>query len=149
VILAFMYGQSRIFFAMARDGLLPERLGRVNARSGSPVIMTVFTAIVVSMIAGLFPLADIAAVANAGTLCAFVGVAACLLILRARQPQAPRPFRAPLGWIIGVVAVVGCLYLFTNLQARTQRYFFTWNAVGILVYFAYGVRNSRLARGQD
>ncbi|HEY4212992.1 MAG TPA: amino acid permease [Steroidobacteraceae bacterium] len=146
VILAFMYGQSRIFFAMARDGLLPERLGRVNAKTGSPVIMTVFTAIVVSVIAGLFPLADIAAVANAGTLCAFVGVAACLLVLRARQPQAARPFRAPLGWIIGVVAVVGCLYLFTNLQSRTQRYFFIWNAVGIVVYFAYGVRNSRLAR---
>src|SRR6185437_8581159 len=116
VILAFMYGQSRIFFVMARDGLLPERLGHVNARTGSPVAMTLFTAIVVAVVAGLFPLADIAAVANAGTLCAFVAVSLCMLALRVRQPTLRRAFKAPLAWVIGPVAVLGCIYLFASLQ---------------------------------
>ena len=146
VILAFMYGQSRIFFVMARDGLLPERLGHVNPRTGTPVAMTLFTAVVVAIIAGLFPLADIAAVANAGTLCAFVAVSLCMLVMRARQPTLPRPFRTPLGWLVGTLAVAGCIYLFANLQGRTREYFFIWNAVGIVVYFLYGMRNSRLAR---
>jgi len=149
VILAFMYGQSRIFFVMARDGLLPEGLGQVNSRTGTPVAMTLFTAIVVSIVAGLFPLADIAAVANAGTLCAFVAVALCMMTLRVREPTLARAFRAPLAWVIGPLAVAGCLYLFMNLQARTREYFFIWNGIGILVYLAYSVRNSRLARTSD
>ncbi len=149
VILAFMYGQSRIFFVMARDGLLPERLGRVNSRTGTPIAMTVFTAVVVAVVAGLFPLADIAAVANAGTLCAFVAVALCLLVLRVREPALERPFRAPLAWLIGPLAVAGCLYLFMSLQGRTRAYFFIWNGIGIVVYFLYSVRNSRLARATD
>lgn len=146
VILAFMYGQSRIFFVMARDGLLPQRLGHVSARTGTPTAMTLFTAIVVSVVAGLFPLADIAAVANAGTLCAFIAVALCMLVLRVREPGRARTFRAPLAWVIGPLAVAGCVYLFVNLQARTREYFFIWNAIGIGVYFLYSVRNSRLAR---
>ena len=149
VILAFMYGQSRVFFVMARDGLLPERLGHVNQRTGTPVAMTLFTAVVVAVIAGLFPLADIAAVANAGTLCAFVAVALCMLVMRASQPQLPRPFKAPLGTFVGVLAVAGCVYLFLSLQVRTREYFVIWNAIGIVVYFLYSMRNSRLARGAD
>jgi basic amino acid/polyamine antiporter, APA family len=146
VILAFMYGQSRIFFVMARDGLLPEALGRVSPRTGAPVAMTLFTALVVALVAGLFPLADIAAVANSGTLCAFVAVALCMLVLRVREPALTRTFRAPLAWLIGPVAIAGCLYLFMNLQGRTREYFFIWNAIGIGVYLLYSVRNSRLAR---
>ena len=145
VILAFMFGQSRIFFVMARDGLLPERLGRVNSRTGTPVAMTLFTAVVVSVVAGLFPLADIAAVANAGTLCAFVAVSLCMLTLRVREPGLPRTFRAPLAWLIGPLAVAGCIYLFMSLQARTREYFFIWNGIGIVVYFLYSVRNSSLS----
>src|SRR6185437_3561504 len=103
------------------------------------------TAIVVSVVGGLFPLADIAAVANAGTLCAFVAVALCMLVLRVREPGRTRTFRAPLAWLIGPLAVVGCAYLFMNLQARTREYFFVWNAIGIGDYFLYSARNSRLA----
>jgi len=146
VILAFMYGQSRIFFVMARDGLLPEQLGSVNPRTGTPVAMTLFTAVVVSVVAGLFPLTDIAAVANAGTLCAFVAVALSMLILRVRQPSLPRVFKTPLPWMLGPVAIIGCIYLFANLQPRTRMYFFTWNALGVVVYFLFSIRNSRLAR---
>jgi len=145
VILAFMYGQSRIFFVMARDGLLPQQLGHVNPRTGSPVAMTVFTAIVVSVIAGIFPLADIVAVANAGTLAAFIAVLACMLTLRVRDPQRPRVFRTPWPWVVGVFGILGCIYLFFSLNTKTQTYFLIWNVIGIAVYFLYSVRSSRLA----
>jgi basic amino acid/polyamine antiporter, APA family len=145
VILAFLFGQSRIFFVMARDGLLPQRLGSVNARTGSPVLITLVTALIVSLIAALFPLAEIAELANAGTLCAFVAVGACVLVLRGREPDRRRAFKTPLVWLIGPVAIVGCIYLFISLPAATQIRFFIWNAIGLVVYFLYGVRKSRLA----
>ncbi len=142
VILAFMYGQSRIFFAMARDRLLPERLGRVNEKTGSPVTMTIVTAVVVSIIAGLFPLSEIAELANAGTLAAFVAVAASMLILRRRGPELPRVFKTPLPWLVGPLAITGCLYLFWSLPAETQIRFFIWNAIGVVIYWLYSRHNS-------
>ncbi|HEV7714544.1 MAG TPA: amino acid permease [Steroidobacteraceae bacterium] len=145
VILAFMYGQSRIFFVMARDGLLPQQMGHVSARTGSPVTMTVLTAIVVSVIAGFAPLSKIVAVANAGTLCAFVAVIACMLTLRVREPNRPRVFRAPWPWVVGIVGIPGCIYLFMSLTQFTRTCFFIWNAVGLVVYFLYSIRASRLA----
>jgi APA family basic amino acid/polyamine antiporter len=149
VILAFMFGQSRIFFVMARDGLLPQRLGHVNARTGTPLAMTLVTAVIVSVIAGLFPLAEIAELANAGTLCAFVAVALCMMVLRVREPNLPRVFRTPMPWVVGPVAVLGCIYLFMSLPPATRTRFFIWNAIGVLVYFLYSMRNSRLAKGAD
>ena len=144
VILAFMYGQSRIFFVMARDRLLPARLGSVNHR-GVPVAVTVGTAIVVAAIAGVFPLAEIAELANAGTLAAFTAVGACLIILRHREPERPRVFRAPLYWLVGGLAIAGCIYLFVSLPSMTQVRFLIWNLAGAAVYLAYGARKSRLA----
>ncbi|MDX2233251.1 MAG: amino acid permease [Hyphomonadaceae bacterium] len=144
VILAFMYGQSRIFFVMARDGLLPRALATVNARTGSPLTMTFATAIFVGAIAGFFPLGEIAALANAGTLAAFIAVGAALIVLRRREPARPRPFRAPWGVLTGLLAIAGCAYLFATLPAQTQVYFIIAQAVGLLVYFAYGVRKSLL-----
>ncbi|MCH8684536.1 amino acid permease [Pedomonas mirosovicensis] len=148
VILAFMFGQSRIFFVMARDGLLPPRLGSVNAR-GVPVAVTVGTAIVVAAIAGIFPLAEIAELANAGTLAAFTAVGACLILLRLREPERPRVFRAPLFWLVGGLAIVGCVYLFISLPSITQERFLIWNAIGVAVYLAYGARKSRLANPES
>ncbi|GAA4042513.1 amino acid permease [Sphingomonas rosea] len=136
VILAFFYGQSRIFFTMARDGLLPQPLARVSSR-GSPVRITIFTAVIVAVIAGLFPLDEIAALANAGTLAAFVAVCAAMLVLRRRAPDAERKFRAPLAPVIGTVGILGCLYLFYSLPAKTQLYFLIWNGIGLVVYFAW------------
>jgi APA family basic amino acid/polyamine antiporter len=147
VILAFMYGQSRIFFVMARDGLLPRGMSKVNARTGTPVIMTFVTAIVVAVIAGVFPLGEIASVANAGTLAAFIAVALCMMIMRIRDPNRPRVFKAPLWWVIGPVAILGCLYLFTSLSSLAQTAFFVWNGIGLLVYFVYSMHASRLAKG--
>ena len=145
VILAFMYGQSRIFFVMARDGLLPERLARVSARTGTPVLVTWLTGVVVAVIAGLLSLKDIAALANAGTLCAFIAVAACMLVMRRREPGRARPFRVPAAWLVGPLAIAGCLYLFTSLEFATLWRFFAWNALGLVVYALYARRRSRYA----
>lgn len=141
VILAFFYGQSRIFFTMARDGLLPQSLARVSAR-GTPVRITIFTAIVVAILAGFIPLGELAALANAGTLAAFVAVSICMLIMRRRAPDAPRTFRTPLPWVVGGIAVLGCLYLFVSLPVKTQIWFAIWNVAGIGVYFLYARRRA-------
>ncbi|GMU68593.1 MAG: amino acid permease [Steroidobacteraceae bacterium] len=146
VILAFMYGQSRIFFVMARDGLLPDRLGSINQRRGTPVAMIIVTAIVTSLIGGIFPLAEIAELANAGTLCAFIAVSLCVLALRVREPDRPRVFATPWPWLVAPLAVVGCIYLFISLPAATQIRFVIWNAIGIVVYLLYGRVKSHLAR---
>ncbi|QSA96924.1 amino acid permease [Methylococcus sp. EFPC2] len=145
VILAFFYGQSRIFFAMARDGLLPKGLAKLTRR-GTPLRTTWFTATIVGAIAGVFPLADIAALANAGTLAAFCAVALCMLILRRREPGAALKFKAPLPWLTGPLAITGCLYLFASLPQRTQLYFLVWNGIGFAAYLSFGARR-RLAPG--
>ena len=144
VLLAFLFGQSRIFYVMARDGLLPQRLSRLSRR-GAPVLVTVATAAVLALLAGLLPIDKAAALANAGTLAAFIAVSTCLLVLRRRDPTRPRVFRAPLAWPVGLIAIGGCLYLFASLPRDTQLLFFAWNALGIVVYLLYGARRSRLA----
>src|SRR5690349_20066499 len=137
VILAFFYGQSRIFFTVARDGLLPSSLARVSRR-GTPVRITVFTAIVTSVFAGLIPLASIAALANAGTLAAFVAVCAAMLVLRRREPDRERRFRAPAALFVGTIGILGCIYLFISLPSRTQHFFFGAQAIGVLLYLICG-----------
>jgi APA family basic amino acid/polyamine antiporter len=145
VILAFFYGQSRIFFTIARDGLLPSSLARVSGR-GTPVRITIFTAIVTSVFAGLIPLASIAALANAGTLAAFVAVCAAMLVLRKREPDRERKFRAPMPWLIGIVGIAGCLYLFISLPNRTQIFFVVAQIIGLFLYLVYGGRAAEKAR---
>ena len=145
VILAFFYGQSRIFFTIARDGLMPPALARVSAR-GTPVRITIFTAIVVAVIAGIFPLAKIAALANAGTLAAFVAVCAAMLVLRRREPDRERLFRTPLPWFVGIVGIAGCIYLFLSLPVLTQMFFFCAQAIGLVLYFIYGSAAGQRAR---
>jgi len=145
VILAFFYGQSRIFFTVARDGLLPSSLARVSSR-GTPVRITIFTAIVTSAFAGLIPLTAIAALANAGTLAAFVAVCAAMLVLRKREPNRERKFRTPAAWPVGIVGILGCLYLFISLPNRTQIFFVVAQIIGLLLYFVYGGRAAEKAR---
>ncbi len=142
VILAFLFGQTRIFFVMARDRLLPERLGRVHPRSGVPVAVTIGTAVIVALIAAFLPLAEIAALANAGTLCAFVAVGVSMMVLRKREPDRPRAFRVPLAPLVAFMGVAGCLALFVTLPGGTQIRFFAWNAIGLVVYFAYARKRS-------
>ncbi|MBW6521896.1 amino acid permease [Sphingomonas sp. RHCKR47] len=141
VLLGFLFGQSRIFFVMARDGLLPQALAKVSAR-GTPVRITVMTAVLVSIIAGVMPIDAIAALANAGTLAAFTAVCVAMLVMRRRAPDAPRTFRTPAAWPVGIVGILGCLYLFFSLPSRTQLYFLLWNAGGLVLYFAWGRRRA-------
>ena len=141
VILAFFYGQSRIFFTMARDGLLPASLAKLSSR-GTPVRITIFTALVVAVLAGFIPLGELAALANAGTLAAFTAVSICMLIMRRRAPDAPRTFRTPLPWAVGGIAVLGCIYLLFSLPGQTQLWFLVWNVAGLIVYFLYARRHA-------
>ena len=147
VILAFFYGQSRIFFTVARDGLLPPSLARVSRR-GTPVRITLFTATVTSIFAGLIPLASIAALANAGTLAAFIAVCAAMLVLRGRDPGAVRRFRAPAAPVIGTIGILGCLYLFISLPNRTQIFFLGAQVIGLVGYAIYGSRAAERARAR-
>jgi APA family basic amino acid/polyamine antiporter len=139
VILAFFYGQSRIFFTIARDGLLPPSLARVSSR-GTPVRITIFTAMVTSVFAGLIPLTAIAALANAGTLAAFVAVCSAMLVLRRREPDRERRFRTPAAPLIGAIGILGCLYLFISLPNRTQLFFLFAQVIGLVLYAIYGRR---------
>jgi APA family basic amino acid/polyamine antiporter len=145
VILAFFYGQSRIFFTVARDGLLPSSLARVSRR-GTPVRITIFTAVVTSVFAGLIPLASIAALANAGTLAAFIAVCSAMLVLRQREPETERKFRAPLPWVVGLIGIGGCLYLFISLPVRTQLFFLSAQVIGLFLYAIYGSHAAERAR---
>jgi APA family basic amino acid/polyamine antiporter len=146
VILAFMYGQSRIFFVMARDGLLPNQLGQVHKKTGSPVTMTIITGVVCALIAGVLPLATIAELANAGTLAAFIATAAALMILRVKEPARHRPFRTPFAFIVAPLAIIGCLYLFASLPTATQTRFFIWMGIGLVVYFVFSRGSSMLSK---
>ncbi len=144
VIMVFMFGQSRVFFAMARDGLLPRKLAGVNRR-GVPAAVTVLTGVMAAVIAGVMPLSEIASLANAGTLAAFVATAFAVMVLRRRAPDLERTFRTPLVWLVGPGAVLGCLYLFTSLSAKTMIFFAVWNVIGVAVYLVYSRGRSLLA----
>jgi len=145
VILAFFYGQSRIFLSMSRDGLLPPALARLSSRR-TPVRITLFTAVVVGLLAGLVPLNDLVALANAGTLTAFIAVCAAMLTLRQREPAAERKFRTPLPWVTGLIGILGCAYLFYSLPHYTQIWFVTWNVAGLMVYFMYAAHSAHRTR---
>ena len=144
VIMVFMFGQSRVFFAMARDGLLPRQLAGVSRR-GVPTAVTVLTGVIAAAIGGFMPLDQIASLANAGTLAAFIATACAVMVLRRRMPDLARPFATPLVWVIGPAAVLGCIYLFTSLSAKTMIFFAVWNVIGVAVYLLYGRAKSTLA----
>ncbi len=148
VILAFMYGQSRIFFVMARDGLLPRALSRVNAKTGTPVLMTLLTGALSAVLSGLLSLKDIAELANAGTLWAFIAVGASVILLRLREPDRPRVFSTPIWQVVAPAGILGCLYLFISLPVKTQVYFLYAHLIGAVIYLAYGVRKSVLAQAE-
>jgi APA family basic amino acid/polyamine antiporter len=148
VILVLLYGQSRIFFVMARDGLLPHSLSTVHATRGTPMAMTLITGGSIAVVSGFLRLDEIAALANSGTLLAFIAVAACTMILRVRRPELPRIYATPAVWIVGPLAIGGCLFLFVSLPVETMLRFVAWNALGFVIYLAYGIRKSRLALAQ-
>lgn len=147
VILMMMYGQTRIFFVMSRDGLLPERLSAVHPKFHTPHIITVITGLFVALFSAFFPVGVLADVSNSGTLFAFAVVAITVLVLRRTDPDRHRPFRTPAVVIVAPVAAAGCLYLFFSLSKETQILFAAWAVIGLVVYFLYGYRKSHVARG--
>jgi basic amino acid/polyamine antiporter, APA family len=149
VILTMTYGQTRIFFTMARDGLLPESLSKIHPRFHTPHIITLITGIFVSIFGALYPVGQLADITNSGTLFAFMMVAIGVMVLRVTQPERKRPFRTPLVWVVCPLAVAGCLLLFVNLPPTTLKVFFGWGIVGLVIYFLYGYRKSHLANGTE
>jgi APA family basic amino acid/polyamine antiporter len=147
VILILLFGQTRIFFVMARDGLLPEGLSKVHPKWKTPYVVTALTGVGVAFAAAFLPVGQLADIANAGTLYAFLMVAIAAMLLRKQAPDRPRAFRVPALAIIGPLTIAGCLFLFFNLPAAAMLVLPTWSIVGFLIYFGYSRRNSHLGKG--
>ncbi|HKR51806.1 MAG TPA: amino acid permease [Pseudonocardiaceae bacterium] len=146
VAMILMLGQIRVLFAMAWDGLLPRALARTGAR-GTPVRATVLVGAVVGVVAALFPIVRLEQMVNIGALFAFVLVSAGVLVLRRTRPDLTRGFRTPLVPLVPVLAILSCLWLMLNLSVSTWIRFLVWLAIGLVVYFGYGARKSRLRQG--
>ncbi len=147
VILVMMYGQSRIFFVMARDGLLPNFISKVSSR-GVPVVVTIATGIFVAIFAGLVPLKRIAELSNAGTLIAFIAVSLSLVILRKKMPELERKFKVPFHIVVALFAIIGCGYLLSSLPVESQIFTLIWMAIGLVFYFLFGYKNSHLRKAK-
>ncbi|MQA95816.1 MAG: amino acid permease [Streptosporangiales bacterium] len=148
VVLVLMLGQARVFFAMARDGLLPPALAKVHPRFGTPWIITIVTTVLVAALSGFVTLSVLAEMVNIGTLFAFVVVSVGVIVLRRTRPDLPRAFRVPGVPVLPVVSILACIWLMLNLPVDTWIRFAVWMLLGLLVYVAYGWRNSRFARGE-
>ena len=147
VVLMMMFGQTRIFFVMSRDGLLPERLSRIHPKYKTPHVVTIITGIAVAIFAALFPVGALADISNSGTLFAFAMVAIAVLVLRKTDPSRHRPFRTPAVAFVAPLAVLGCIYLFFSLSGYTLALFAGWAVIGLVVYFTYSRHHSHLGRG--
>ncbi|GJF12928.1 amino acid permease [Mycolicibacterium cyprinidarum] len=144
VTLVTLYGQTRILFAMGRDGLLPSMFAKVNARSMTPVNNTIIAAVVISILAGFIPLSYLADMVSIGTLVAFIVVSLGVIILRVREPDLPRGFRVPGYPVTPVLAILACMYILFSLHWYTWLAFSGWVAVVLVFYFAWGRRHSAL-----
>jgi basic amino acid/polyamine antiporter, APA family len=148
VVLILMLGQTRVAFAMARDGLLPPVLAKVHPTYGTPYVITAITGIGVALLSGFVDFATLGDLVSIGTLFAFVLVSIGVLVLRRTRPDLPRAFRTPAIGVVATLSVLLCSYLMLNLIAETWLRFLIWMAIGLVVYFAYGVRKSRMAQGE-
>ena len=149
VILVMSYGQTRIIYAMSRDGLLPARLSKVHPKFGTPFFTTWLVGLFFGLIGALVPLNVLAELINIGTLAAFSMVSIAVLILRRTHPDLPRAFRCPGVPVVPVLAVAACLFLMLNLQAVTWIAFAAWLAIGLAIYFSYSRWHSKLGRGVE
>ena len=146
VILILLFGQTRIFFVMARDGLLPEKLSEIHPKWKTPYIVTAVTGVIVAVAAAFLPVGQLADIANAGTLYAFIMVAVAVMLLRKRDPSRRRAFRVPALTVVAPLTILGCLFLFFNLPAAAMLVLVIWSLLGFLIYFGYGRRKSHLNR---
>lgn len=147
VILVLIFGQTRIFFVMSRDGLLPEKLSTVHPKYKTPHVVTILTGVVVAVAAAFFPVGKLADISNAGTLYAFLMVAVAVLVLRKNDPSRKRHFRVPFVWIVAPATIIGCVLLFFNLPIAAMLFLPGWGILGVVIYFLYSRGNSHLGRG--
>jgi APA family basic amino acid/polyamine antiporter len=147
VVLLMMFGQTRIFFVMARDGLLPSGLAAVHPKFKTPWVVTVVTGVVVAVCAAFLPVGTLADYSNSGTLFAFAVVSLGVMILRVTDKTRHRPFRTPLLWVVAPLSILGCVILFISLDRASQGVFLVWGGIGLVFYFLYGYRKSNVARG--
>ncbi|HEX2343962.1 MAG TPA: amino acid permease [Vicinamibacterales bacterium] len=144
VLLVFQYGQPRIFFAMARDGLLPQWAARVHPVHRIPHVTTLITGIAVGIAALIGDAAETYDLTNIGTLFAFAIVCVGVLVLRYTDPARPRPFRVPFVWVVSLLGTAGCVFIMQGLPRQAWERFGLWLAIGLVLYFVYGYRNSRI-----
>lgn len=146
VCMILLLGQTRVFFAMSRDGLLPRTFSHVHPRFGTPYRSTILLGLIVAIVAGFTSIEELAELVNIGTLFAFVVVALGVIILRKQRPDLPRSFRTPLVPYLPIASVLASLWLMLNLPAETWLRFGIWMVIGFVVYFVYGRGHSRLGR---
>jgi len=149
VLLVMMFGQTRVFFAMSRDGLLPKAFGDVHHKYGTPVKSTVLVGIVTALIAGFTPIGIVAELTNIGTLAAFVVVSAAVIVLRKKRPDIKRGFKCPWVPVVPGLAILFCMILIYTLPLITQIRFGVWLAIGIVIYFAYGRKHSTMNKDEN
>jgi APA family basic amino acid/polyamine antiporter len=149
VVLLMMYGQTRIFFVMARDGLLPPVLSTVHPKFKTPWIITLVTGGVVALFAAFLPVGQLADYSNSGTLFAFAAVSLGVMILRFTDKTRVRPFRTPLLFVVAPASIIGCVVLFMSLDGKSKGLFITWTAIGLVFYFCYGFWKSNVRRGVE
>ena len=146
VILVMLMGQPRIFYSMSRDGLLPRVFGKVHPKFRTPYISTIIVGTVAAILAGLFPIGLLGELVSMGTLLAFTTVCIGVLILRYTRPDLPRPFRVRAVWAVSILGAAACLYLFIQPFSEHWRLMVGWTAIGMVIYFAYGYRHSKLRK---
>jgi APA family basic amino acid/polyamine antiporter len=145
VVIVLMLGQTRVLFAMSRDGLIPQQLARTGEH-GTPVRITLLVGVLVALAASVFPIGKLEEMVNIGTLFAFVLVSAGVIVLRRTRPDLKRGFKTPLVPLLPIAAIVGCVWLMLNLTGLTWIRFLIWMAIGVVIYFLYGRRNSVMAQ---
>jgi APA family basic amino acid/polyamine antiporter len=146
VLLVFQYGQPRIFFAMARDGLLPKWAARIHPVTRIPYTTTLLTGLFVASWSLIGDAAETYDLTNIGTLFAFMLVSIGVLVLRYKEPNRPRPFKVPLVWPVCVLSAAGCLFIMKGLPDSAWERFGIWLVIGLVLYFAYGFRHSELRK---
>jgi APA family basic amino acid/polyamine antiporter len=144
VLLVFQLGQTRIFYSMSRDGLLPAWFRRIHPKYGTPLGSTIWTGVLVALGACIFDDDETYDLTNIGTLFAFLVVCLGVLALRVKEPDRPRPFKVPAAWVVAPLGAAACVYVMTGLPVVAWYRFGIWMAIGMVVYAFYGYRNSRL-----
>lgn len=144
VAMIMFLGQTRVAFAMSRDGLLPQGLARTHPTFGTPYRLTIIVGIAIALLASFVPLSELAHLVNIGTLAAFVLVSIGVIVLRRTRPDLPRSFTVPFVPVLPIISALICLYLMINLSLETWLRFIAWLVLGVIVYFAYSFRHSRL-----